>query len=236
MNGLQAANHQFRRVLGENSAHWRVLNRWCSTAFLVAGGLLLIATVLSALEVFTTLSPEGTLTGPIFFIGLIVSYVGLLGVYPKVADQSPRLALAGVVLVGLPAIMLIVLVVWGVSGHALQQVPVPPAVIPAFGMVLIVVILLFGLGIAVIGVASLRSPPVSQTIGFLLLILAATWFGLLSATSVYGSTFPPWLDFTATGIMAVTLLAVGFRIQIGSATCEDDEGTDSRPTERGRST
>lgn len=231
MNGLRDANRRIRRVVVGSRVYWDSLARWSATTFIAAAGLLLVTTVLFALEAFTALSPEGTVTGITSITGLTLSYVGLLGLYPRLADRTPRLALASVALVGLPAIALVVLLTWGVSGHALSVVPLPPDVIPAFGRVFVTVFLLFGMGITLFGVASLRSPSVSHTVGLLLLVLAATWFVLLGASSVYGTAFPARLDFAIFGVMAVTLLAIGNRFRTGPAAPDPDEVAADEPTD-----
>lgn len=218
MNGLRIRDRPIRWVVEGTGQRLDTLERWSASAFITAGGLLLVGTVLTGLGAVTPLSLPETVTGVITITGVVLMYGGVFGLYPRHANHSPRLALAGVGLLGLPAMVLVAVMVWGVSGHIFRTVPVPPAVIPYFGMVFVAVFLLSGLGISLFGVANLRSPDISPVVGALLLVLAATWFVLLGASSMYGSTFPAWLDIANPGVMATVLLALGclVRSQTGS--------------------
>lgn len=213
MKGLRDTNGRFRRGLEGRLVRWESLAKRSRTAFFAAGGLLFVATVLFAVDAFTGLSPRGTVTGVVGVTGLVLSYVGLLGLYPRLADRSPRVAFSGVILSALPVVFLGCLLVWGASGHAVARIPLPPAVIPAFGTVFTAVFLSLGLGIALFGVASLQTRTVSHTVAALLFVFAATWFLLLGLSSVYGSAFPPWLDFLTFGIMTSTVLALGRNVR-----------------------
>ncbi|MFC7007381.1 hypothetical protein [Halalkalicoccus salilacus] len=68
---------------------WGSLERRSATAFLVAGALLVVFAVLLGVEAFMGRSAPEDLFGP---AGFLVAMVGLLGLYPTLVDQTPKLA------------------------------------------------------------------------------------------------------------------------------------------------
>jgi len=203
-------NPRLRRLLGLLLPKWQPVAERSATLFLAGGGLLLVSATLFTVQALTPLSVEGLLTGLTGFLGILLSYVGMLGLYPWFVTRTPRLAHAGVVLVALPTTVIAVLLVWGVATHLpVGAVPAPMDVLPDIGRVLVATFLLFAGGAGVFGGASLRTGIPSRTTGVLLLGFAAMWVVLLGASSVYGSTFPAWLDALTFGLMAIALLGIG---------------------------
>lgn len=215
MYRLSEANRRIRRIAGERRVRWESVARWGATAFLAAGGLLLLTALLMVVSALTSTAWE-MLPGITGFIGLIFLYVGVLGLYPRVADQTPRLAGTGVALIALPLVTIFVLLVWGTLGHVLSIVPVPIVVIPAIGAVFVATFLLFTLGTTVFGVASLRSRRLPRAVSLLLFALAGTWVVTFGASSMYGARFPAWFDALTFGVMAVVTLTIGYRLRTGS--------------------
>ena len=82
-----------------DSRAWSALESWSSTAFLIAGGLLLLFVVLSGLSAFTNVLGEGAVVGAAVvgsgLFGLILAVVGLLGLYPQLSESAPRLSRGG---------------------------------------------------------------------------------------------------------------------------------------------
>lgn len=212
MDGLSDANRYVRRVVDTWSVGWEWIAGWCATAFLAAGGLLLATAVVEALSAVTSTSPPGIATGVTGFSGVSLTYVGLLGVYPRVIDRAPRFARAGVAFVTLPVVAIFVLTVWGVVGHKTSAVPVPIAVIP-IGVVFMAAFLLFVLGTTFFGVASLRGDRLPRTVGRLLVALAATWVVPLVAGLAYGTRFPVWFDVAHFGVLSLITGAIGYRLR-----------------------
>jgi len=125
---------------------WESLEKWSAWIFLVTGASMLIPSARSAIEMVTAISFSGIITGLIAFIGIILSYIGLIGLFPRLTDKTPRLARAGIVLFGLPVILILVAEVLFLEG----MLPAPVIVFSS-------IFLLFVLGTASFGVASLRS-------------------------------------------------------------------------------
>lgn len=211
MYGLKNANDH---LVGGSETRWQALAKRSTTAFLAAGGLLFGTTLLFALDALTGIATPGFLTGVTGLSGLILTYVGVAGLYPRVVNQTPRLASTGIVFVVLPVFVLLILLVWAVLGHTLSVVPVPIAVIPVFGTIFVAIFALFALGTAIFGVASLHTSHHLRTVGLLLLLLAATWLVLLGASSIYGSLFPSWIDAISFGIISTVTLGIGYALRV----------------------
>lgn len=206
---------------------WESFEKWSAWVFLVAGVLMLIPSVRSAIEMVTAISFSGTITGLFGFVGIVLSYIGLIGLFPRLTDKTPRLARAGIVLVGLPAIVLFVLIGWVIGTLIVPAIPSVEAMLPAPAMVFRSVFLLFALGTVAFGIASLRSRVPSRTVGVFLLILAADWFGILSATLVFSGTFPPWVSFITWVGSAGPLVAIGYSLRTERGQFDRTEGANS---------
>jgi hypothetical protein len=153
MYGLSDANRRLNRIVGDRRVRWESIARWGTTAFLAAGGLLLLTALLMGLTALTGTTWE-MLPGITGFLGVILSYVGVLGLYPRVADRTPRLAGTGLALVALPVVTVFVLLVWGTLGHTLSIVPAPIVVIPAIGVVFGGTFLMLALGTTLLGISA----------------------------------------------------------------------------------
>lgn len=217
MTKLSIVNPRLHYLLGRLHPKWRTIAERSAALFLAGGGLLLITAALFAVQAFTAIVMEGIVTGVISFIGIILSYVGLLCLYPWFATRTPRLARAGFVLVALPTLMIALLLVWGVATHLpIGAVPSPVDLLPDIGGVFVVIFLLFAVGVGLFGIVSLRTGIPSGITGVLLLGLGATWIVLLAASSVYGSKFPAWLDALTFGVMAIALSGIGHSLRAES--------------------
>ena len=190
---------------------------------------MLVTATLFAVEALRLLSIQGLLTGVTGSAGIILSYVGLLGLSPWYAERTPRLARTGFVLVVLPTLLITVLLVWGLASHLpIATVPSPIDVVPGFGLIFVLTFLLFAVGVGAFGVASLRTGIPSRPAGVLMVVLAATWCVLLGASTVYGSKFPAWLDALSFGMMAIALSGIGYALQSKSPPrVHDEEAADS---------
>lgn len=179
---------------------WEAVGKWSAAAFLVAGGLVSIATVALGLVLVTDMS-QGVVTGLPSMVGLLISYVGMLGLYPRLADRRRRSALTSVVLLLVPVIGL---AYW--LGHALVIGQEPSYA----GLLVGVVFVGFVSGITLLGVTSYLSQVPSRGVGLALMAFAVPWVVLLGSGMVYGGAAPVWLDFVTTGMMAVLLLVIGY--------------------------
>lgn len=217
MTKLSTVNPRLHHLSERLHSKWRTIAERSAALFLAGGGLLLITAALFAAQALTAFVMEGVLTGVISFVGIILSYVGLLCLYPWFANRTPRLARAGFVLVALPTLMTAMLLVWGVATHLpIGAVPSPVNVLPGIGGIFMVIFLLFAVGVGLFGVVSLRTGIPPRMTGIFLLGLGATWIVLLVASSMYGSKFPAWLDTLTFGMMAIALSGIGHSLRAES--------------------
>lgn len=204
-----------------NGTNWlKALGKWSWLAFLIAGVLVAIAAIAMALVVTTNMT-QGMITGLPTMVGILISYIGMLGLYPTLAAHRRRAALAGVILLLFP--------VGGIGfwlGHALligQE--------PSYANLLVGVV--FGgfvVGIALYGITSYRARVPSRGVGLALLAFLVPWVILLGSGVVYGGAAPVWIDFLSTSMMGVVLLALGYLVRAkGSSTNPEEPSPDPTP-------
>lgn len=199
---------------------WTVSKEWSATVFLIAGGLLFVATAINGIDLFT---PVATQEGTLLFIegftgfgGVVLSFVGLLGLYPRLADTEPRLARAGIALAVLPAAFFFTLLVVCSLLATLLGFPSLKTLVPPLRLITETTLLLYAVATTSFGVASIRSPGLSPIVGWSLLLVAATWFGFFSALAVYQYEVPIWVTFVQSITLAVSLLVIGYWLPSGS--------------------
>lgn len=199
----------------DGTSLWKNVEKLSAPAFLIAGGLVAIATIAMGFVMITDRS-QGLLTGLPTMVGLLISYIGMLGLYPKLASRRPRAALASVVLLLAPF--------GGIAfwlGHAIiigQE--------PSFAGTLVGFVFAgFVLGIALLGATSYHAQVPSSRVGLALTAFAVPWVVLLGSGVIYGGAAPVWLDFIATGSMAVLLLVIGYLIRNESSSINRGEAS-----------
>ena len=98
----------------KNKPRWKSFEAWSPTAFLVGGGLLLACLgIIAIAEMVLSEPPLPVLVGVMvsFLFGVLAIFVGLFGLYPRLRDRAPRLALTGVVFSVIAAAGLVTVVV-----------------------------------------------------------------------------------------------------------------------------
>lgn len=188
--------------------------RWSPMAFIVGGIGLLGTSVVGSLDVATVIqSPPRLAMGPLL-LGLWFVFVGLIGLYPRVADGAPRLSLGGVGTSGLAW------VVWSITMLAAIGVDItsqrtiadpgswgPPLLAGAFVLAL--------LSFLLYGIASTRSERPSRTLGILLLVPVVAFLGqaTLLVSKILTGDVVAVLQLALGGITAIVLILVGYRLQ-----------------------
>lgn len=138
-----------------------------ATLFLVAGGLLVVFAALLGVEAVMDRSAPEDIFGP---AGFAFGFVGLLGLYPQLADRSPKLAGAGAVFAALGVVGGAVTSIWHIGEFA----GIFPAETPVYVSVFSIGIILgMTLGYLSSGVVILRADVYSRTVGLLLLAVPA---------------------------------------------------------------
>jgi hypothetical protein len=203
---------------------WNALESWSSTAFLLAGVLLLLFVVLSAVAAFTTVLGEGALVGAAVvgsgLSGLLLAVVGLLGLYPQLSASAPRVSR-----VGLGALTLAVTGIVVVIGSiAIVGPPEAPGDVPSFvPPIFIASGILLMLGYVLFAVASIRTHTPSRRIGFLLAVPALVLLWHYLALAAFGSQHVfEIIDYT---IISTAFLSIGYLLRTGSVSVTSTEPT-----------
>jgi hypothetical protein len=188
---------------------WETLERWSPTVFLVAGVLLLGYAIIQGVRTFAGAVVPSALVTAYGGIGLLVPVVGLLGLYPRLRDHTPRLSLAGVVVTILSGLLTLALLLWVVvTTLQMGRLPEIPADAPAWtAAALLLGFLLLAVAFLLFGVASLQTPVVSRTVAFLLLVPTAAWFGLLVGNVIATGRYLAVIAYIP---ISVALLAIGY--------------------------
>lgn len=216
-------------MVDTNTSPWKSLESWSPTVFLVAGILLIGYAGIKTVRAFAGVTVPDVMSVTAGHIGLLVPVIGLLGLYPLVRDDAPRLSLAGIVLSVTSAICSVVLLVslayltLTVEGYPAIPEDAGQGLLPALwgAIILMTSILTLMLGFLLVGVASLRSDAVSRPIAYLLLVPTAMWsaFFLMHPAGIDGS-FIGIITYVPIG---ASLLTIGYRLRRDAAPFDSTE-------------
>jgi hypothetical protein len=140
----------------------------------------------------------------------------MLGLYPILKKDAPRLAQVGVGVMVLPVLFFLMDLVWlslsGVLGLPSLTLTYLPSPMLALGGVFF----LFAVGTTIFGVIALVTDALSQSIGGLLIVFAIAWYLLIGGIAIYGFPIPVWL-VALTGLMqGGSMLGIGYLLRSGS--------------------
>lgn len=203
---------------------WDRLERWNATLFVIAAVMFVSAGSLKVLGATTGIEYPMVLLNLGGQGGFVISLFGLLGLYSRLAEQSPKLSGAGAILAAIGAgsfavaigALLIVLGLNAVAGTNLPTEVIGILFIPGYlGTILAYIS---------IGVASTRTSVPLRAIGILFLLLIA-----VPMTRVLGTIIldidPP--RFAGLGLIDVwipaVLLAVGYLLRSGASSTDHAE-------------
>lgn len=202
--------------MGVGDTHRWGIGAWSPRLFLVAGGLLVFYGAFNGLEAFTDVAVPAN----VFETGYVFGFLGLLGLYPTLADEEPRLALVGAV-AGAMGLVGVVLVSLRSFGHLAGLGPRYPA-----GWGLVVALLLIGFvgGFLAIGVAALRSAAYPRRVGLAVLLPGVIVVVMLLHMAA-GLDRPATVFVISSG-QAMAHLAIGATLRQQAADPGDDEHSD----------
>jgi len=181
---------------------WAALERWSPITFLAAGGLFVLPTAIFG---FGAATGTGNVVSPaLIFVLMLVVFVGLLGLYPRLAAANSTLVLGGVGLLAVTAAVII---------STLAVVALPTG--PTFGkphLLAIVTTVVVGssLTLATFGTACLRAGVHSRLVGRSLLVMAAGDLSIFVAMLVYGDPTPAWVGFVVGLVFVMSLASIGY--------------------------
>ena len=192
---------------------WAALERHRSTAFLVAGLMFVID---AAIVGYTIATPgeELMLLGQAFVAaGWTAGFLGLLGVYPGLADRSRRLARVGLACVGIGIVVFVVMGIASVAYFADLVSGDLGTLVPLF---LPGVIIGSVLGFITFGAATLRTGLLDRSVGALFVVLAL--FPVINiGTGIAGLQSMPGTLAIVAGL-AVVNLAVSYLLRAADGT------------------
>lgn len=195
------------------------LERWSAAAFLAAGALLAGFAARNAVIAFGGGFPPQT-TQALYLVFVVpaelAAYVGLLGLYPRLADRVPRNAGLGALLA---VIGTVAVLGFGASATAdLFAAMSRPS--PVSQVLFLVTLLSTVLGFVVLSVASLRAR-ISRRVGLLLLVPPATYVVMLAGMVV--GYAPEWSTFALSATQAGAHLALGVALRSRSDAANSPE-------------
>ena len=189
--------------MGDPDGVLESINERTGALFLVAGGLFVVFAALHGVEAFMNRSAPKDIFGP---AGFAFAFLGMIGLYPGLADRSRWLTRVGAVFATIGLITSAINSVWHVGiWVAPAAIPTEFAALPA-GMVL-------GqfLGYLPFGLASLRAGVHSRTVG-LLLVAVPTVLAMMIATVATG--FATSGSAVVLGsVQALIHLAIGYTLR-----------------------
>lgn len=202
---------------------WKSLEGQAATAFLVAGVLFpvgLVLTVQDASSILDTVSP-------FLAVGaLVATFVGLFGMYPRLAEPAPKTALAGV-LSATVALLAIVTLLVSVVGSALLFGTSLQGEVGIAPVMFLLTLVTAGLSFLLFGVAGLRTGVPSRVVGALMLVPAVAWPGYMAVDRLLPGDIR-FLPIAVFAVVALALLGVGYRLWTEPAPVDRRE-RDSEP-------
>ena len=190
---------------------WRSLEQRNAAVFVVAGVLYVGFVIVSAITGFTEITSIwlGVAEIGTGFGGLVVSIIGVIGLYPRLNDRVPRLSGAALLAFVLAVVGLAGTVVWLVGIVGLENAP--EAVPVALTALASLSILLIAAGFLLFAVACLRTNTPSRRVGYLLFIPVIMWVWHYVALAIFGSTYlGTVIDYT---VIAATFLYLGYLLR-----------------------
>ena len=184
-----------------------VLEKQSSSAFLVAGGLFVLFAGFWGAFAFTAMDSEvvQNVVGP---AGWTVAFVGLLGLYRRLADENRRLSIAAAVfaVLGFAGAVITTL---GNFVVLLNAVDALPEWFAALQLPLLVGIVP---GFFTYAFATHRTDSISRRVSLLLLAPGAIFVLNFIRVATLGSTTPIWAPFMLGAGQALSLLAIGYSL------------------------
>lgn len=175
--------------------------------FFIAGGLLVVFAANTGARVFTNMSYSAVHStfGPAgFFFGI----VGLFGVYPTLAGQTPWGARVAAVVAAIPAIGWLVITVFGIGSTAGFLPGLSVVFSPVFPILVFLTTILAYISF---GIGSLRGGVHSRAVGIALLVPAVPFVTLIVGVAILGPV--EWTEFAIDGGHALAHLAVGVTLR-----------------------
>lgn len=197
-------------MVGVSASHFESLENWSPVLFLFAGGLVIGHAAIRGVEAFTDVAPPPDVFGP---TGYLLAVLGLLGLYPALADRTPRLARTAAVVAAVPLVGWVIISASS-FGEVAGVLPSESWVLP--GVFFVVHLVTMVLTYVLFGVASLRAGVHSRTVGRLLLVPPALFVVMMAGGATVGYSAPG--AFVVGSGLALAHLSIGAVLWAGTPT------------------
>jgi len=181
------------------------LEQQSATLFLVAGGLMVVHTGIHVLIAFTNTTYPLHHEMPFGFLGHLLAFVALLGLYPQLVTRSPKLTRAGA------GVVVLAMVGWLVVGTMTLAESLGVSLPAWLGAVAPLFIVGFILGYLALGIASLRTDIVTRTTALVILSPVVVMIYNMSVALTTGGTQEG--QIIVAGGFALTHLAIGVALR-----------------------
>lgn len=195
-----------------SEAFWNRAEQLSPVAFVLAGVLVLGSPAHLLLELVTDVVVPRWVLVFVVFPGFFAAVVGLVGLYPRIADRAPWLARAGLAVGLLAGAGFATVFAWFLAVPLLATIgdAALPATPPQGFLSSLEIVIALGFGLT--GAGYLQSGASPRSVGYCLLVFAAPWLVFFAAVPVYGTDLPGWLLLSAYGVMPPALLATGYSL------------------------
>ena len=196
----------------DNTGMWNSLERWRSLAFLAPGVGFLLVTINAVLILVAN---TGMNLSPLVHLGLVlVAYVGLLGLSPRLVERAPRLGRVCQVFVLIVGVEIVLTFAVGLLPSLMSR--------PLFAVTVAMGVLGSALTMTVFGATTLWTRAYSRRVGGFLLLAALGLSIVIIKALLFGDVGgPQWVPVVDNGIVGLSLIAVGGLLR-----------TESEPTEQ----
>ena len=204
--------------MADNTGMWNSLERWRSLAFLAPGVGFLLVTINAVLILVAN---TGMNLSPLVHLGLmLVAYVGLLGLSPRLVERAPRLGRVCQVFVLIVGVEIVLTFAVGLLPSLWSR--------PLFVVTVAMGVLGSALTMTVFGATTLWTRAYSRRVGGFLLLAAVGLSIVIVKALLFGDVGgPQWVPVVDNGIVGLSLIAVGGLLRTESDPTEQTEAVET---------
>ena len=202
----------------DNTGMWNSLEQWRSLAFLAPGVGFLLVTINAVLILVAN---TGMNLSPLVHLGLVlVAYVGLLGLSPRLVERAPRLGRVCQVFVLIVGVEIVLTFAVGLLPSLMSR--------PLFAVTVAMGVLGSALTMTVFGATTLWTRAYSRRVGGFLLLAAVGLSIVIVKALLFGDVGgPQWVPVVDNGIVGLSLIAVGGLLRTESEPTEQTEAVET---------
>jgi len=202
----------------DNIGVWDSIERWRSLAFLAPGVGFLLVTINAVLILVAN---TGMNLSPLVHLGLVlVAYVGLLGLSPRLVERAPRLGRVCQVFVLIVGVEIVLTFAVGLLPSLMSR--------PLFAVTVAMGVLGSALTMTVFGATTLWTRAYSRRVGGFLLLAALGLSIVIVKALLFGDVGgPQWVPVVDNGIVGLSLIAVGGLLRTESEPTEQTEAVET---------